>query len=923
MVRRIAIAAVVVSALLVVALPGGEPTAAAQPRALRPLSDAPCVAGALEHALPLPTSLPKSQLLAFQRTLYDFLDARTYDVQLHWCRDKGVRDTGPFRNGVYYGTHPAVRIFYSPKVIAWLEGGRVGPIPDGAMIIKEQYQPPAVRYAGLSPSEVTARFAAGKDWTVMIKDSRASHDGWYWSELFAGMTFDSYEPPFDVFWGGQGLYCLRCHGAAQKELTFAALENVEGFPGTPITYDVDDSWRQTTLATSHLPTGGPPDGETVAAAAPPAETNPDFLRFFRGFRPVLDAELLRFPGENYDHVPAPPEGSYVTSDQCMGCHGGLNGPFGPTMFHVTGPPAGRVPQGVNYSPFGEWRWSPMGLGGRDPIFFAQIESEIAFLKSNPDPVAGQQAAQGLVNACFRCHGMMAKHQLEADKGPAADFDPSVYYQTDLDAPDFKYGALAREGVSCASCHRIAPDSSPLAEFLAKTNTGDMALSGPAELYGPFPDDQISPHVMKTATGIEPKQGEHLKSACVCGSCHTIVLPVADGPAGTHSIEQATFPEWLNSQYENELHPDNPLARTCQDCHMPTSYTLETKGVDIPELKDKIAIVQDQSYPESANTAPASDLKVRVRESGFRRHTFHGVNVFLLMIFRQFHDELGLRLPDYMSGSTSGLDDAIANMERLATQESARLTLSAPALSGGTLAFDVKVENLAGHRFPSGVGFRRAFLEVVVTGRRGQAPASVLWASGRTNDIGVLLDGKGRPLATEFFEEQSDADGRRTQAYQPHHRVITREDQAQIYEELVRSADGRFTTSFIRRDSILKDNRLLPKGWSREGPGPGLPREYLEATYPEGDAEHDPDFTDGTGSDVTAYRVPIPAGVDRASLKVKATLYSQAIQPSYLDARFRSADGPATRRLAYLTSRLKTAGTLIDGWKLRIASASTR
>ena len=40
-------------------------------------------------------------------------------------------------------------------------------------------------------------------------------------------------------------------------------------------------------------------------------------------------------------------------------------------------------------------------------------------------------------------------------------------------------------------------------------------------------------------------------------------------------------------------------------------------------------------------------------------------------------------------------------------------------------------------------------------------------------------------------------------------VITREDQAQIYEELVRDASGRFTTSFVRRDEILKDNRLLP------------------------------------------------------------------------------------------------------------------
>ena len=35
--------------------------------------------------------------------------------------------------------------------------------------------------------------------------------------------------------------------------------------------------------------------------------------------------------------------------------------------------------GVNVSPYTEWRWSPMGLAGRDPIFFAQLESELAYL----------------------------------------------------------------------------------------------------------------------------------------------------------------------------------------------------------------------------------------------------------------------------------------------------------------------------------------------------------------------------------------------------------------------------------------------------------------------------------------------------------------------------------------------------------------
>ena len=55
--------------------------------------------------------------------LFAFLNARRY-VELGWLRDKGVRDTGPYINGKYYGTHPAVRVYYSPGVMSWLMGGR-------------------------------------------------------------------------------------------------------------------------------------------------------------------------------------------------------------------------------------------------------------------------------------------------------------------------------------------------------------------------------------------------------------------------------------------------------------------------------------------------------------------------------------------------------------------------------------------------------------------------------------------------------------------------------------------------------------------------------------------------------------------------------------------------------------------------------
>ncbi len=107
-------------------------------------------------ALPLPS---RGSAAAYEEKLFAFLNGREY-VKLGWLRDKGIRDTGPFIQGKYYGTHPAVRVYYSPGVMRWLIGGRVGKIPDGEMIIKEQYAAPAARHSGLD-----GRATVGRRWS--------------------------------------------------------------------------------------------------------------------------------------------------------------------------------------------------------------------------------------------------------------------------------------------------------------------------------------------------------------------------------------------------------------------------------------------------------------------------------------------------------------------------------------------------------------------------------------------------------------------------------------------------------------------------------------------------------------------------------------------------------------------------------------
>src|SRR5690606_18308891 len=101
-----------------------------------------------------------------------------------WChdrfRDNDIRRTGPMvpvrsridgtARDTALGTHARVRVYYSEAVVAWLHGGRRGHVPDGAMIVKEMY-----------PGTPGDRDVAKVDgWAVMVRDSRASFDGWLW-----------------------------------------------------------------------------------------------------------------------------------------------------------------------------------------------------------------------------------------------------------------------------------------------------------------------------------------------------------------------------------------------------------------------------------------------------------------------------------------------------------------------------------------------------------------------------------------------------------------------------------------------------------------------------------------------------------------------------------------------------------------------
>ena len=88
-------------------------------------------------------------------------------------------------------------------------------------------------------------------------------------------------------------------------------------------------------------------------------------------------------------------------------------------------------------------------------------------------------------------------------------------------------------------------------------------------------------------------------------------------------------------------------------------------------------------------------------------------------------------------------------------------------------------NKVGHRFPSGVGFRRAFLEVRAT-RLQDGKVETLWCSGCTNAAGVILGPDGEPLKTEFLDHVPD--GATEALYQP----TTRRSRARTRSRSTRS-----------------------------------------------------------------------------------------------------------------------------------------
>ncbi len=401
------------------------------------------------------------------------------------------------------------------------------------------------------------------------------------------------------------------------------------------------------------------------------------------------------------------------------------------------------------------------------------------------------------NKCLGCHAPLGMHEEELLGHPPftmAHLDTSI---------------LGQDGVSCLSCHMQS-------EAAAGGLFSGQLVFDSARVYGPYSDDQINPAIMQSFVGFTPGFGTHIANSKVCAGCHTLVTQTLDldgNPTGEEFVEQATYHEWLNSVY-------SAAGTQCNTCHM-------------PRLNDPILLAADYAFLNA--------------QQPFGLHHLAGGNVHMLKLLKQFKDTLDIPAND------TQFDSTIVRTQHLLTERTLDAQITLADRTGDTIYYDLRLENRAGHRFPSGYPSRRAFVEFVVLDMAGDT----VFKSGRMNSA--------------FEVEGHDA------GYEPHYDVITAPDQVQIYELVMGDVNDNVTTVLERARDPLKDNRLVPMGFSTAHVSYDTTR---IAGVPASDADfnHNTLGQEGSGSDVVHYHVPV-AGVD-GGLRAFARVFYQPVPPGW-------------------------------------------
>jgi hypothetical protein len=388
-----------------------------------------------------------------------------------------------------------------------------------------------------------------------------------------------------------------------------------------------------------------------------------------------------------------------------------------------------------------------------------------------------QDSPGVGTYCLRCHA-------------------SLGYVRGHAAPDGSaLDAIDKQGVGCEVCHRARTSPVPDDPFLL----GDAQLVyDDSPIYdGPFDDAKSPAH--------DAVADEALDDPRLCGQCHLVTNPgihLRDASGNDTGIAfplDTTFTEWAASEFATP----GATFQGCTDCHM-------------PKKKEPAPIV---SIPGS-----------KARDD-LRMHAAVGGNLWGIQAVRAKETE--------RAAAFSAAFDLAEQRTGESLAQAVKVTLSgAPAAltAGASFQVKVRVENLTGHKFPTGYAeSRRAWIAL------------------------TLVDAamKETPLAGGYDE-------------------VTGQIQAAPATRIYRAVPGRWDGTkgeaeehVVLHDMILADTRIPPRGFHADA-----------TTMPAGVI----DFEDGQGGfhayDEATFTLTAPDGVAGAAT-LEARVYYQAMTREHL------------------------------------------
>jgi hypothetical protein len=385
--------------------------------------------------------------------------------------------------------------------------------------------------------------------------------------------------------------------------------------------------------------------------------------------------------------------------------------------------------------------------------------------------------------------------------------------------DGKAAILGREGVGCTLCHQIAD------EGLGKTDSfgGGFVVGYERKIYGPHLTPKVDP--MQLIVNYTPTSTAHVTKSELCATCHTVIVPIMKGAEHQGDfLEQAPYLEWSNSSFS----PGAP----CGTCHLPTQDGAMT-AISSPIAK----------FPPGLGA-----------RKPYGQHRFSGGNAYMLRILADNMEWTGAAI------APAELEEAGAEAH---VADGADVAVVSAAMEGSALAVVVQVENHAGHKLPTGYPGRRAWIHLRALGAGGE----VLFESGAFDAEGALVDAQGKRLDS-------------AKAVMPHRDLITSGAEVQVYEAVAKDAAGAPTHRPLASVGFVKDNRLLPAGWSSANT-------WIDWIGPVGVAGDD---TFKAGLDRVTYQIAAGAAVRRVTVEL---LY-QSVRPAELEALARVPQPAAVR-----------------------------